>query len=115
MPNVIFFHDKKIGTVKQNYTNFQSTLKKHPESKDKFYELTAYEIGYGKPDKDMPIDALKSPQLRRDKSAGVLTDSLTKNGLRMSSVLAGEQYRDFPDPQFNTGIQRSWIYGNENS
>lgn len=29
--------------------------------------------------------------------------------------MACEKYRDFPDPQFNTGIQRSWVYGNENA
>jgi hypothetical protein len=33
----------------------------------------------------------------------------------MNSCLTGEQYRDFPDPQFNTHVQRSWVYGRENS
>jgi hypothetical protein len=33
----------------------------------------------------------------------------------MNSCLTGEQYRDFPDPQFNTHVQRSWVYGGENS
>ena len=33
----------------------------------------------------------------------------------MTSCLTGEQYRDFPDPQFNTHVQRSWVPGRENS
>ena len=33
----------------------------------------------------------------------------------MTSVLTAEQYRDFPDPQYNTHVQRSWVYGKENA
>ena len=31
----------------------------------------------------------------------------------MSSVLSGEQYRDYEDPQHNTHCQRTWVYGGE--
>ena len=31
----------------------------------------------------------------------------------MTSVLTGEQYRDFEDPQHNTHCQRTWVYGGD--
>lgn len=33
----------------------------------------------------------------------------------MNSYLVGEPYRDYPDPQFNTHVQRTWVYGKEKS
>jgi len=36
-------------------------------------------------------------------------------GLKMSTFLVGEPYRDFDDPQFNSHIQRTWVYGKEKS
>ncbi len=36
-------------------------------------------------------------------------------GTKMTSVLTGEQYRDFEDPQHNTHCQRTWVYGGDST
>jgi len=36
-------------------------------------------------------------------------------GLKMSTFLVGEPYRDFADPQYNSHVQRTWVYGKEKS
>ena len=51
----------------------------------------------------------------RNTSAGGIPRADAKEGIYSSSILIGEQYRDFPDPQFNTQAQRAWVYGLENS
>lgn len=51
----------------------------------------------------------------RNMSAGGNPRAEAKEGIYSSSILIGEQYRDFPDPQYNTQCQRAWVYGLENS
>merc|ERR1711976_435755 len=53
--------------------------------------------------------------MKRNASAGVLSDSRDTEGIKISSILTGEQYRDYECPQFNTHVQRSWVYGKESS
>lgn len=38
-----------------------------------------------------------------------------KDGKRKRSPIIGEMYRNDKDPQVNTTVQRSWVYGKENS
>lgn len=38
-----------------------------------------------------------------------------QEGKGQASILVGESYRDSKDPVNNTHIQRSWVYGKENS
>lgn len=37
------------------------------------------------------------------------------SGIKISSILTGEQYRDYQCPQYNSHVQRSWVYGKEHS
>ena len=58
---------------------------------------------------------LKNSEMRElgNKSAGLSTNYKNIEGIQMTSVLTGEQYRDFEDPQQNTHIQKTWVYGGD--
>lgn len=101
--------------VPMNSTNFASTLKKHPKGHDQFYNLTSYQLMTSKKPKVTKEQEAIDEKKRNDTAAGVETDSLYKDGLKMTSILTAEQYRDFPDPQHNTESQRAWVYGQENA
>jgi hypothetical protein len=98
----------------QNSTDFRSTLKKHPEGHNKFYDLTSYQSQNSKQPKIQPKTDFDNEVAKRNNRAGVRQDHKDREGLKMTSLLTGEQYRDFPDPQHNTSIQRAWVYGGEN-
>jgi len=99
----------------QNFTDFKSTLKSHPQKSSHLYDLTTYQKMYDRRTKPTAEADFERRNMRRDVSAGMLTDSRSIEGLKKSSILTAEQYRDYQDPQFNTHVQRSWVYGKENS
>lgn len=112
--NLMQINQKREYT--QYLSDFKSTLKAHPQHHGKLYDMTSYSEQFSRPIKETAAEVVSRRELSRDKSAGLLTPSAARReGLKMTSCLTGEQYRDFPDPQFNTHVQRSWIYGREGS
>lgn len=48
----------------------------------------------------------------RSRPAG-LAERVKLEGTKISSLLVGETYRDYEDPQQNTHIQRAWVHGKD--
>lgn len=75
--------------------------------------MSTYQQSYSKSGpKDLHATNLQMRELR-NRPSGITTAKEDLQGIKMTSVLTGEQYRDFEDPQQNTHIQRSWVYGGE--
>ena len=101
--------------IPMNCSDFGSTLKKHHPDHGKFFGLSTYASAFqDQKNPDAKRDFEKELKIRQ-MSAGGNPRAETREGIYSSSILIGEQYRDFPDPQYNTQVQRSWVYGVENS
>jgi len=90
-------------------------LKKHPISEGKFYGLTSYQSQNSRPKQTEALKAFVDEQSCRNRRAGVKTGQGQREGVKITSILTSEQYRDYPDPQHATHAQRTWVYGHENS
>lgn len=99
----------------ENNTDFNSTLKKHPVSEGKFYGLTSYQSQNSRPKQTEALKAFVDLQTEKNRRAGVKTGQGSREGVKITSILTSEQYRDYPDPQHATHAQRAWVYGHENS
>lgn len=104
-------------------TNFGSTLKNHAEDHGKLFNMTTYQSAFSRNQEgDTLSQTLKERDLR-DRPAGGRRQDETKvggiinftQGTKMTSVLTGEQYRDFEDPQHSTHCQRTWVYGGDST
>lgn len=102
--------------VQANVTDFGSTLRNHPDDHGKLFDLTTYQSAYSRNKKsDLQAD-IKDERALRERPAGSRRDvELKLGGIKMTSVLTGEQYRDYEDPQHNTHCQRSWVCGGDNA
>jgi len=105
----------KLRNYPQNYTDFDSTLKTHPGHHGKLYNLTSNQEFFMRSEKPDAIQDLQDERMKRRTSAGILSESRESEGIKISSILTGEQFRDYECPQFNTHVQRSWVYGKEGS
>mgnify|MGYP000051713394 CR=1 FL=1 len=78
--------------------------------------MTTYQSAYSRQGKEGVEEAIRSERELRERGSGLGTPSdLKVQGPKMISVLTGEQYRDFEDPQHNTHCQRTWVYGGDNT
>jgi hypothetical protein len=75
--------------------------------------MTTYQESFQKT--DGATKALSYSQSTRDfrsKPAG-LADRVKLEGAKISSLLVGESYRDYEDPQQNSHVQRAWVHGKD--
>lgn len=83
--------------------------------------MTTYQSAFSRNiDNDVVNQTLRERELREKCAGGKTQDdrkiggnSPRNPGTKMTSVLTGEQYRDFEDPQHNSHCQRSWVYGGD--
>lgn len=101
---------------KSSVTNFGSTLKNHPDDHGKLFAMTTYQSAFSRNENnDMLSQTMKERELREKGSGGKLQSEKKNEGTKLTSVLVGEQYRDFEDPQHNTHCQRTWVYGGDST
>jgi len=90
-------------------SSFTSSLSYHLPEEDRRYLMTTNQQFYGKPPKEDPITFIEKNENKFKNMAGTTTKSVEDHGIKTTSVLTGEKFRDDPDPQLNTKMQRSWI------
>lgn len=104
-------------------TNFGSTLQNHPDDHGKLFAMTSYQAAFSRNEQKDILGQTMTERNLRDIPAGTVQRNLlapqgtfvTNEGVKKTSVLTGEQYRDFEDPQQNTHCQRTWVYGGDNT
>lgn len=101
---------------KSSVTDFGSTLRNHPEEHGKLFDMTMYQSSFSRNKQPDPNASIAASRELRERPAGSRRDAdLKLGGIKMTSVLTGEQYRDYEDPQHNTHCQRTWVYGGDSS
>ena len=76
--------------------------------------MTTYQSAFSRnQNNDMLTKTLLERELRERGAGSKREDERRIGGIKMSSVLSAEQYRDYDDPQHNTHCQRTWVYGGE--
>lgn len=76
--------------------------------------MTTYQSSFSRNTQQDLIDQTASDRQFRETGSGGNKKSEFKNGgIKMTSVLTGEQYRDYEDPQHNTHCQKTWIQGGD--
>lgn len=101
---------------KSSVTDFGSTLRNHPDEHGKLFDLTMYQSAFSRNKQPDPATDIMAERDLRERPAGSRREAELKlGGIKMTSVLSGEQYRDYEDPQHNTHCQRTWVYGGDAS
>lgn len=101
---------------KTSVTDFGSTLRNHPDEHGKLFDLTTYQSAYSRNNQPDASNETLMDRSLRERPAGSRRDpELKLGGIKMTSVLTGEQYRDYEDPQHNTHCQRTWVQGGDNT
>lgn len=102
--------------VKANVTDFGSTLRNHPDDHGKLFDLTSYQSAFSRnKQSDIQNDTIEERNLRQRPAGSRRDAELKMGGIKMTSVLTGEQYRDYEDPQHNTHCQKTWIAGGDSA
>ncbi|CAD8142045.1 unnamed protein product [Paramecium octaurelia] len=94
--------------VHQNYTDFGSTFRNHPEQHNKFYSITTYQQSFQPPENN--VKEVLTDKKVKPLAAGCRERDPFDQGLKMTSVITGEKYRDSVDPKENTEVQRQWVH-----
>lgn len=97
--------------VKMNVSDFGSTLPRHPKDHGTFYNVTSYHAAFSRPLKTAGAISTCSFQNPKDsRPAGLPKErSFTDQGMRLTSCLTGEKYRESEDPKDSTRAQRAWL------
>lgn len=101
--------------VKMSITNFGSTFKKHEPDHDRFYMMTSYQQHFDRQEKPTPQEVIEKDGKRLTAFKGYQPRSEDAKGIKMTSTLTGENFKNELDPQQNTRVQRAWLPYVENS
>jgi len=95
--------------VKMSMTNFGSTFKKHEPDHERFYMMTTYQQQFDRAHKPTPQEVIEKDGKRVTGFKGHVARPEEQKGIKMTSTLTGESFKNQLDPQQNTRVQRSWL------
>jgi len=95
--------------VKMSMTNFGSTFKKHEPDHERFYMMTSYQQHFDRQEKPTPQEVIEKDGKRVTSFKGYNARPEEQKGIKMTSTLTGESFKNQLDPQQNTRVQRSWL------
>jgi len=95
--------------VKMGMTNFGSTFNKHEPNHERFYMMTSYQQHFDRAEKPTPQDVIEKDGKRVTSFKGYKPRPENEKGIKMTSTLTGESFKNELDPQQNTRVQRSWL------
>jgi len=95
--------------VKMNMTDFGSTFKKHNQDHERFYMMTTYQQHFDRVEKTTPQEVVEKDGKRLSSFKGYTGRPDAQKGIKMTSTLTGEVFKQEQDPQQNTRVQRSWL------
>jgi len=95
--------------VPTNLSDFGSTLKQHGPDHGRTYNLTTYQQFHGRNSVPTSQDVAQIDGKKMATGAGFNIRPETAKGIKMTSPLTGEVFKQEPDPQQNTRIQRAWL------
>jgi len=95
--------------VKMNMTDFGSTFKKHNQDHDRFYMMSTYQQHFDRAEKTTPQQVIEKDGAKLTSFKGYTGRPDEQKGIKMTSTLTGEVFKQEQDPQQNTRVQRSWV------
>jgi hypothetical protein len=95
--------------VKMSITNFGSTFNKHQPDHDRFYMMTSYQQFFDRQDKPTPQEVIEKDGKKLASFKGHKARPEDAKGIKMTSTLTGESFKNALDPQQNTRVQRAWL------
>jgi hypothetical protein len=95
--------------VKMSMTNFGSTFNKHQPDHERFYMMTSYQQHFDRAEKPTPQEVIEKDGKRVSSFKGYTRRPEEEKGIKMTSTLTGESFKNQLDPQENTRVQRSWL------
>jgi len=105
----------KTRDVKMSMSDFGSTFKKHNLDHQRFFNMTTHHEAFDRPTKQTPQEFTQTQLEKLNRFGGKNPRPYEQTGIKMTSALTGEQYKNQKDPQQNTKIQRSWLPYKENA
>eukprot|EP01016_Furgasonia_blochmanni_P004704 TRINITY_DN11816_c0_g1_i1.p1 TRINITY_DN11816_c0_g1~~TRINITY_DN11816_c0_g1_i1.p1 ORF type:complete len:350 (-),score=30.12 TRINITY_DN11816_c0_g1_i1:166-1215(-) len=100
---------ERMRDVKKNITDFGSTFRQHEENHKRLFDMTSYQASFSRPLAQTAYDVINQHHAKLNAYAGTLDRPLDEMGVKMTSALTGEKYRDKSEPKENTSVQRSWL------
>jgi len=95
--------------VPTNLSDFGSTLKQHGPDHGRHFSLTTYQQFHGRQSVPTSQTVAQDDGKKLATGAGFNIRPETAKGIKMTSPLTGEVFKQEQDPQQNTRIQRAWL------